>query len=214
MVGLFTVISPSLGGELKPGCFDFSKKVEKPLKEPIEWKDKTLTLGSGKLEDEVIWGAGRGILNVSVETIYQWLLDHYHWKDPNTTTLKTIEERRPGYRDFHTVQVNLNPFPLISIDWVEEWGYEVLKGTFEKPEKALISYQKKSGTSHLKHLCGSIVLTSLGPNKTDAFFYEENLASRLDIEGILKMHRSNFSTLGKLGTENKDHMGQTPAGEN
>ncbi len=146
--------------------------------------------------DGVNYGAFRAIINKPIGAVYEWLLDHSQWKDMSRTKLAVKQRKLPGYAAFHEVEVDVNVWAFIRLQWVEQWGYAVLKGTPAAPVEILASYQKASGTDHLKRLCGSVVLKKLDANRTEIFFYEEALAPHYDSEKILQMHKDHFETIG------------------
>jgi len=184
----------ALGVELKPGCFDFTT-VPDPLVAPIPLDPTQDTSSFAQFPSGIDWAAARGIVARPIVTVYKLLLDHYTWKPPGKNKLETVEIQKPGFKDFHLVKIVLKPFPLIAITWEEEWAYALVDGTDTDPKKFLISYQKASGTSHLQHLCGSVILTALTPESTDVFLYEQCKASRRNAEDIANGHLGTLKTL-------------------
>jgi hypothetical protein len=181
----------------EPLCFgEFSEKIEKPLMRPPTLKPGSVNSNEGKRpNDEGEYAGARGVVRRPITSVYRWLLDHTNWKDMTKTKLKTVEGKKPGYMAFHTVDVDVNVWAFIRIQWVEEWAYALVEGTPQDPKVIQISYQKRSGTGHLKRLCGSITLKALGPDKTDLYLYEEALADRYHWEQMLEMHQNNLKRL-------------------
>lgn len=145
--------------------------------------------------DEVEFAGARALIQLPIKEVYEWLLDHTNWKDMSRTKLKVLESKKAGYEAFHTVDVDIHIWAFINLQWVEEWAYALLEGTPAAPKRYQISYQKLSGTGHVKRLCGSITLKEAGPNKTDAYFYEEALADRYHWQNMLEMHQNNIRRL-------------------
>jgi hypothetical protein len=161
----------------------------------IEGKDNTQF---GNLPGDIDWGAARGIVNASVTMTYQKLLDHTVWKDPKHNDLEVEKLERPGYVDFHRVSDTINPIPFIKISWKEDWAYALIRGTKDNVQEMLISYQKQSGTSHLSHLCGSVLLQPHGTHATDVFLYEEAKAGHRDAQDIVNSHLGTLRTLREV----------------
>lgn len=189
------VTTPSFGGEVAATCFDFNKKVVKSLFPNLPLKSNEVTFDQGKRSiDEVEYAGARSLVNKSIMDTYKWLLDHTNWKDMTRTKLKVREIEKPGYMAFHRVEVDIHIFAFISLDWIEEWAYALVRGTKTHPQEIQISYQKVSGTGHVAHLCGSITLRKVG-NKTDILLYEEAYADRYHSEHMLNMHQNTIRAL-------------------
>lgn len=186
-------------------CFgQFREKIEKPLLKPPPLKPGSIQSHEGKRgSDGAEYAGARAVVRKPLKDLYLWLLDHTNWKDMSKTRLKTVESKKPGYLAFHTVEVDVNVWAFIRIQWVEEWAYALVEGTLKEPKEIQVSYQKKSGTSHLTKLCGSVTLKAMGPRETDVYFYEEAIAERYHWQQMLEMHTNNFKRLDLLGGENK-----------
>lgn len=178
-------------------CFgDFSEKIEKPLLRPPPLKVGAIQSQEGKRSsDNAEYAGARAVVRRPITELYAWLLDHTNWKDMSKTRLKTVESKKPGYMAFHTVDVDVNVWAFIRIQWVEEWAYALVEGTPKDPKEIQVSYQKKSGTAHLPKLCGSVTLKAMGPQQTDVYFYEEAVAERYHWEQMLEMHTNNLKRL-------------------
>lgn len=168
------------------GCFDFNKQITQPLREPLSLS-KTGDATENGQKNGIDWGAARGIVKKPILEVYKKLLDHRTVKDMGRTRLLTKQIKRPGYLDFHRVDVTVRVFGPITVSWVEEWGYHLAEGTPELPTKIVISYQKVEGTSYIQHQCGSFVLKAQDAKSTDVFLYEQVKASHRDAEDTVKM---------------------------
>jgi hypothetical protein len=181
-----------------PLCFDFSVPVKTPLKayKGTKAKNKDVT-DSGKFtySGGGIWGSALGKVDLPIQNIYQLLLDHYTIKDPGKVRLKVYPQERPGFQDFHVVMVTV-PTPIFNVNWEEEWAYTIPEGTSTSPKKVVVSYQKTTGTRYVPHLCGSIVLNSLGPQSTEVYLYEEiNALGKRSPGDTVKGHIGTLETL-------------------
>lgn len=200
-IALLALLSPGFShADVAPYCFDFSEQITKPLMRPPELKPGSILSQEGiRKGDQVEFAGARAIIQRPIKEIYEWLLDHTNWKDMNKTKLKVLESHKAGYTAFHTVDVDVNVWAFINLQWVEQWAYALDEGTEKNPKRYQISYQKLSGTGHIKRLCGSITLKDAGKNKTDAYFYEEALADRYHWQNMLEMHQNNIR---RLNTKN------------
>jgi hypothetical protein len=189
-----------------PTCFNFNQVVTNPLRAKPYFKSLSKDLTeSGKMptSDGGIWGLAVGKADFSVQSLYQKLLDHYSIKNPDKVKLKIYPQERQGYQDFHLVMVTVNT-PIIKVNWEEEWAYAITEGTSTQPKKVVISYQKTNGSHFVPHLCGSIVLSSLGPNTTEVYLYEEvNALGKRSPEETVKGHLGTLDTLRRQITVSK-----------
>jgi hypothetical protein len=177
-------------------CFDFSTKVERPLRPAPPLNRSLATLEFGTLENPPReFGSGRGLVPKPLEQVYAWLLDHTNWKDMKKTRLSVKEFNRPGYLAFHRVDVVVRVWAFIEVGWVEEWAYALIAGSPRRPNHVVVSYQKTSGTPHLPRLCGSVELRREGAG-TDVYFYEEARADRYKARDMVRMQRDNLALLG------------------
>lgn len=188
--------------DLPQGCFDFSRTINEPLrlvKELQLLKDgDTQSTGEVSNLPGVHWGAVRGKVSKSVDSLVRLLEDHNTTKSPKIEEMKVHEIPDEHYFGRNTVEFHLNPFPLIHIEWKEEWAYYVAQDSNHAPESAVISYQKVEGTSHIEHLCGSIVLKRITPTVTDVYQYEEVKASRRSPEDTVAGLQGTLKTLRTL----------------
>jgi hypothetical protein len=186
-------------------CFNFDQSIKDPLKLPptaLAKKDIS-DAGVMKQRGSGFWGLARGQVNYSIQHLYQRLLDHSTIKDAKKAKLKTYEQERTGYKDFHLLMVTF-PTPVMDVKWEEEWAYKLAEGTDENPKKYVISYQKTNGTKYIPHLCGSIVLTSTGPQTTDVYLYEEiNALGKRSPKDTIQGHLGTLNTLRKPASETK-----------
>jgi hypothetical protein len=197
---LLLMVALAHADPISPLCFDFSKPVLKPLREPIEFsggEDKTT---SGDDPSGGGWASARGHIPVPVTRVLELLRDQSTLKNTKDCDLSYEHRKKPGYLDFEDVDITIHPFPLISVRWQEQWAYEILEGNPAKPGHVLISYQKVSGTDHIRKFCGNISLTPVDAFTTDIAIYEETDATRRTAEGIAKGHLGTLRTLRERAT--------------
>lgn len=188
---------PAMGAEPKL-CFDFNTKVAKPMKEPLALKPDADHSAFGKYDQNgVTWASLRGTVNKPVKQLLNLLLDHNTTKSPRVDEMNVVDLTSPHYLARHDVKFLIKPFPLIKVRWTEQWAYTLLSGSPDDPQEVLISYQKSEGTSHIEHLCGSVLLRKLGPNNTDVFQYEEAKATQRTPEDTLNGNIGTLKTLRK-----------------
>jgi hypothetical protein len=172
-------------------CFDFSQTVVTPLRPPIPLLDGRDNSAYGTYPSGVDWAAGRAVVRMPIGDVYDRLLDHRNVKDMRKTTLVTRVLDRPGYLQFHhlDVQVRLRAlFVRLKVAWTEAWAYCLAEGTPTDPREIVVSYQKIGGTRHIRHECGSYVLRARDDGSTDLSLYEEIQASRRSAEDTRDMH--------------------------
>lgn len=188
--------------EPAPPCFDFAQKILDPLRPPlprIEGRDNS---AFGTYPNGIDWAAGRALVEMPIAALYAKLLDHRNVKDMKKTTLSVTALERPGYLDFHHVDVVVTLralFIKVKVAWTEEWGYSLVEGTREAPRKIVVSYQKIDGTRHIEHQCGSYVLQAQGEATTDLSLYEEIKADRRSAEDTRDMHAGILRNLRGQG---------------
>jgi hypothetical protein len=179
-------------------CFDFALKIIDPLRPPlprIEGRDNS---AFGTYPSGIDWAAARALVAMPIGAVYAKLLDHRTVKDMKKTTLSTTVLERPGYLDFHHVDVVVTLralFVKVKVAWTEEWAYSLVEGTREAPRKIVVSYQKIAGTRFIKHQCGSYVLQAYDETTTDLSLYEEIKADRRSAEDTRNMHAGTLRTL-------------------
>jgi len=203
--GLLPLALAAFGEAAEPSrpCFDFDLKIVDPLRPPIPRIEGRDNSAFGTYPSGIDWAAGRALVEMPIEALYAKLLDHRNVKDmKKKTTLFTTVLERPGYLDFHHVDVVVLVhmlFVKVKIAWTEEWGYSLAEGTREAPRKIVVSYQKIGGTRHLKHQCGSYVLRAHGEEATDLSLYEEVKADRRNAEDTRNMHAGILRNLRGQG---------------
>jgi len=182
-----------------PGpCFDFAVKIIDPLRPPlprIEGRDNS---AFGTYPSGIDWAAARALVAMPIGEVYAKLLDHRTVKDMKKTTLSTTVLERPGYLDFHHVDVVVTLralFVKVKVAWTEEWGYSLVEGTRDAPRKIVVSYQKIAGSRFIKHQCGSYVLEAHDEATTDLSLYEEIKADHRSAEDTRNMHAGTLRTL-------------------
>ena len=201
---LLTLALAVVGEAAEPSrpCFDLASKIDAPLRPPIPSIEGRDNSAFGTYPSGIDWAAGRALMEMPIEALYAKLLDHRNVKDMRKTTLSTTVLERPGYLQFHHVDVVVLVrmlFVKMKIAWTEEWGYSLVEGTREAPRKIVVSYQKIGGTRHLKHQCGSYVLQAHGEAATDLSLYEEVKADRRSAEDTRNMHAGILRNLRGQG---------------
>jgi len=175
------ISQPTFGAGIGDKCFDFSSRIDHVLRPDLtaqrSGSQGVLAPDSGKPttneKDGIFWGVVTGDVHLPVRNVYFLLSDHNTTKSSRVEKMGVTEEMDPHYLLRQKVHFEIDPFPFVTVDWDEEWAYALLEGTSEKPTKVLISYEKVDGTSHIKHLCGSILITQINPQSSEVLFYEE-----------------------------------------
>ncbi|MCB0419169.1 MAG: hypothetical protein H6617_07740 [Bdellovibrionaceae bacterium] len=186
-----SLLVPSLCRASDETCYDFDRPKQERLKGAPELKlpKSGASEDKGKAGGGVDWAALRTRLNKPITSVYALIRDHRIGKDTCKTTLESRFEKKKGYLDFETLSISANVWAFITVDWVENWAYELLSGTPSKPTAIRAYYQKIKGSSHIRRLCGFIEIKALDPKHTDTYFYEEIKATRIDATATLGKHR-------------------------
>ncbi len=188
-------------------CFDFSRpEAIRPLHDPLAFStpERPDTSASGPLtqagDSAGGWGAARAILDMPLARTLALLRDQSTLKDPKEAEFVVSHEARAGLLDFQGVRITIHPFPLLSLEWVEQWAYRLLEGGAQTPRSVLIAYQKTAGTTHIRRFCGNIWLKAAGPAQTDFAVYEETDATHRTAEDIARGHLGTIRTLRARAT--------------
>jgi len=202
-LGLLTIPSAAFA-ESAPApspCFDFGTRVVDPLRPPIpivEGRDNSVF---GTYRNGVNWASTRAVLDMPITTLYARILDHRNHKDMKKTTLSTRVVERPGYLEFHDVDIVVTLRALffkVRIAWSEEWGFTLVDGTREAPRRIVASYQRTGGTRYLKHQCGSYVLQAREHGTSDLALYDEVIADHRSAEDTRNMQAGILRNLRGL----------------
>jgi hypothetical protein len=170
-------------------CFDFSKKITSPLKD-------TKAPASGKTGEGITWAAVEGTVEKPISQVLKLLLDHNTTKSPSVDEMTVEENKDSPHFANHFVKFMVKTF-IFKVSWTEQWAYEILAGSPEKPAKTLITYEKIDGTHYIPHLCGSVVLRKLSERSTGVYQYEEAKAERRSVEDTVKGLEGTLATLRK-----------------
>lgn len=192
---LLSILCLPAFGEESPRCFDFNTKVTKPLGKMLPLKPGQDTSDLGDLKDGVNWASLRGTVKKPIKKVLDLLLDHKTTASPRVDEMEVAKVESPNYLARHDVKFLIKPFLFVKVRWTEQWAYTLVDGTPADPKEVLVSYQKVEGTSHIEHLCGSVVLRKLGPNETDVYQYEEAKATQRSAKDTLKGNIGTLKTL-------------------
>jgi hypothetical protein len=171
------------------GCFDFSKKLTALPKKPSILHDVALpriSSKSGEIKMGLYWGAARGQVGRPIQDLIQEISTHETLKSSKVSHMEVIPIESPDFLIRQKVEYTVTPFLFVKVNWKEDWGFSLIQGTKEDPKEVEVFYEKTEGTSYIKHLCGTIVLTKLDPKVTDVFIYEEAQATNRSQEDTVK----------------------------
>jgi hypothetical protein len=189
---LFTLVLVVIIGSLSStesraasGCFDFSKSITGVLR-PARNTSKSEQSGRVSSGDEY-WASVQGLVPSSIKSIYAFLSDRNSTKSSRVDEMHVDIEQDPNFLLKQVVHNEVDPFPFVTVKWSEEWAFSLLEGTASEPKKILISYEKIDGTTHIKHLCGNILITAdSDSSKSHVFLYEEAEATGRSQEDTVK----------------------------
>jgi hypothetical protein len=159
-------------------CFDLSHKVQTglALPQPLGHDGGTLS-ASGKKTDDLFWAAVQGDTSRTIPDLLHDLMTHETTKGGRISEMKISLVPDSNFLVRQVVRFRVNPFPFVTVEWTEDWAVSLLAGDAKKPEKVLITYEKVSGTSHIRHLCGQFELAREADGKTRIQIYEEAAAT-------------------------------------
>jgi len=198
LLALLLVLGAPVHADPRDLCFDFDQRIVEPLRPPLPPLEGRDNVAFGTYPNGMIWAARRTVLPMPIDVVYAKLLDHDNVKDMKKTTLTTKVIERPGYLQFHLVDVVVTIRALFfktKVAWTEAWGYTLVEGTEAQPLKIVISYQKVGGTQYIKKQCGSYVLQARDEAATDISMYEEVKASHRSAKDTRDMHAGILKTL-------------------
>ena len=188
-------------GATEGPCFDFSQRIVEPLRPPIALDPGRDNSAFGTYENGVDWASTRAVLDMPMRTAYAQVLDHRTQKDMKKTELTTRALPRPGYLQYHLVDVVVTVRVLLfkaKVAWTEAWAYALVDGTEADPRKIVVSYQKVAGTRHIQRECGSYVLEAR-EGRTDISMYEEVKADRRTARDTRDMHAGILANIRRMG---------------
>lgn len=174
------------------GCFNFDKP--KTLELPKLAPKLALPASGAKEamgEDSRIgvWAGLRTRIAKPIQAVYELSRDHRIVKNMCLTELNTDKEKKSGFLEFHRLSISANVWSFITVDWYENWAYQLLEGSASKPKRVRAYYQKLKGSSNIRHLCGVIDMKAIDAKNTDVYFYEEVKATRVDAGMTLGKHQ-------------------------
>lgn len=154
-------------------CFDLTTRLTAPPRASLP-----LPPGGGESSDagaaaDRVWAQRRALVARPIEKLRAFLEDPRHFKDDQVDEM-TLAALPPGpnLKRF-TVHSLVRPFPLVTVEWTDEWAVTLLAGTPDKPDQLLVAYQKVAGTSYIEHFCGTLLLRRIDEKTTDVAQYEE-----------------------------------------
>lgn len=180
----------------EPHCFDTTKANPPMLRaapEKFEVGKDPSAFGTDEKKND--WGQVSGIVNHSIQDLYKKLLDPKTIRNGSDTKVVVSEIENKEYLKQISQAIVIRPVFFITIDWKEDWLFSLKEGTPSDPKIIQVSYQKSEGTSHIKHLCGNILLKQITPTSTAVYLYEEVQADRRSAEDALNGITGTLRTL-------------------
>lgn len=188
---------PTFSHAANPGCFDLSKPLKNfPTKAlPNPSSEKPEPTAQGETSEGFAWGAVRAQIDRPLKKLLNLLLDVASIKDPKRSEWKLTSLAKGGFLERRRLQMTIKPFPFVSVEWTEEWGFQINQGNEAAPKEALVSYQLTVPHTHLNHLCGTILLKSINEKTTDITLYEEVMGTGQSAESCVTGHLGTIETL-------------------
>jgi hypothetical protein len=154
-------------------CFDFSKRVEVPLRPTVALGAGGAEVGDSGKEKAFVWARLHGVVKRPIEKVLAFLSDPQNMRDPELAELVVTPAATGPFLAHYTAHSLVKPFPFVRVEWTDEWAFTLLDGTAARPATVLVAYQKVEGTSHIAHYCGSLVLKRVDDGTTDVAQAEE-----------------------------------------
>lgn len=170
--------------EGSPPCFKLDQVNLKPLR-PARTATAEDQSSSGTDQDtDLRWAEASGLVPKPLEEVLTRLMDPMTTRDPEITRLETSVIKVPGALLKQSIAVKVKPIFFLTLEWMEEWLFAEKPGTGPLAREVVISYQKTSGTSHIRHFCGNMTLRQIGLKNTSVSLYEEINADRRKAEDV------------------------------
>ena len=192
---VLTVTSALASDSEDKKCFDFSTKIVNPLKAAPSTFSETQDSSQSENGKELDWAKIAGVVKKPITELYLYLLDPHTIRNNSNTQIRLKEIPSDQYMKRFEQLITVKPIFFLTLDWAEIWTFALKEGTKEAPKSIVVSYEKVSGTSHIQHLCGNIVLQQLSPKTTGVFLYEELKADQRDSKDVLNGITGTLKTL-------------------
>ena len=184
------------GAALSEGCFDFSPHAAQSPS-PLQESSRVKTAKSGTLDSDVVWALEERVISRPLPEIVSELMKHQATKSQEVSSMSVDSVPDSRFLVRQKVDFEVYPFPFITISWKEDWVFVLQSGKPQDPERVWVGYQKAGGTSHIRHLCGSYLLSRKTGRETHVSLYEEVFATRRSLEDTKDGIRITLDRLGQ-----------------
>ena len=178
-------------------CFQLDQVNLKPLRPGRTATAEDQSSSGTDKDTDLRWAEVSGLVPKPIDEILTRLMDPMTTRDPEITRLETSVVKVPGALLKQSIAVKIKPIFFLTLEWVEEWMFAERPGIAPQEREILISYQKISGTSHIRHFCGNMTLRQIGPKSTSVSFYEEIIADRRKAEDVERGLQGTLRALRK-----------------
>jgi hypothetical protein len=141
------------------------------------------------------WAIASGRVNKPLSLILERLLDPMTTRDREITEVEMNRVEVKGALQKQHLKIKVKPIFFLTLEWEEDWLYTIKKGKPGKMESVVISYQKTSGTSHIEHFCGNILIQRIKSGVSGVFLTEEIKADRRSAEDVYRGLMGTLRTL-------------------
>lgn len=187
-------------------CYNFKEPINAPLRRPFsdnsplpEDKIKKAKGSVQRGEWKVHWASAQAESLLSIKQIVKNLQNHKVTMSSSVDE-HDVESSKDDHNQLtHLVNFLIKPFPFVRVRWTEKWVYSLWRGTENDPQVYHAAYQKIKGTSHIEHLCGSILVEQMPKTITRITLIEEAKATRTDVNKTLQ---SVVGTVKSIATTN------------
>jgi hypothetical protein len=193
---LALALGPAIAGT---GCFDFDTRAASPapierripaaFREPLPTGERGPHLGSGQSRSGVNWAVARGRTPRPLAALMADLTGHEATRSREASRIAIAEISDPRYWRRQRVQFGIDPFPLMHVDWAEDWAFAL------EPSRGSAWYEKIEGTAFISWLCGVIQVSATPGGGSELLLYEESRATARDETAARKTVAGAFERL-------------------
>jgi hypothetical protein len=178
--------------EPEPKTFTKATKTPAPITEDVSDHGQRQREGFD-FKIDYAWVSGR--VDRPAREIFEALFNPRVIRDKDDTKIEVTDLPAGPHLKHQQQAIRIKPVFFLSISWTEDWIFSVLKGTPEAPKETLVSYEKIEGSSHIKHICGNVLIQSLTPKQSKVYIYEELNAAQRDSEDTLRGVKGTLANL-------------------
>ena len=126
-----------------------------------------VSIRSGERSGGGYWAEGGGCIFRPIREV--WAVSHNQplmvWKGVDESELTVREDRPRNVTHFYEILYKVHH--IFTVKWTMHWLHSVAEGTFNKPKKVIVNFQKISGTGFIPYWKGGYVFREVKPGITE-----------------------------------------------